>query len=48
MHYYCLSTASADSFGLEGSADSCCGAGSERDRQTDWWSHKPHFPFWGK
>jgi hypothetical protein len=29
MHYYCLSTASADSFGLEGSADaSCCGAGS--------------------
>jgi hypothetical protein len=28
MHYYCLSTASADSFGLEGSADSsCCGAG---------------------
>jgi hypothetical protein len=38
MHYYCLSTASADSFGLEGSADSfglegsadssCFGAGS--------------------
>jgi hypothetical protein len=18
------------------------------DTQTDWWSHKPHFPFWGK
>jgi hypothetical protein len=29
MHYYCLSTAYADSFGLEGSADSLCrGAGS--------------------
>jgi hypothetical protein len=32
MHYYCLSTASADSFGLEGSADSsCCGAGSVKE-----------------
>jgi hypothetical protein len=20
----------------------------QTDRQTDWWSHKPHFPFWGK
>jgi hypothetical protein len=24
------------------------GGHTQSDRQTDWWSHKPHFPFWGK
>jgi hypothetical protein len=24
------------------------GGDTQTDRQTDWWSHKPHFPFWGK